>query len=755
MKDNEEFDMLLNEIPHATSVNHQHLIQQQQQQKTHNPHQNHHHGHVHVHDGHGFSPKHTIGMYYDNTSYHQNCNSPVSGLSLQSGDSSAASSLSGRSTPLEETKSQTPQRNTQFPNGFVLESNLPDSSVDFFDDSVDEVNLSRNLFNMNIRDGQDNFSNISGYPYGNVQFSDLSSVRTNNGYVENNGFLEDYRRCSSDIGGFGNPFTPNLMNLNQESMSALLGLQERCQIGNLSGSPYISPVPSDSLLPYLGSSVGTPWLQKMEHSINDESLRNLQFQEAAAAFVGDYNHIEEIQVHNTFPAATRPFVSNGFLYPMENGRTAHVYRGALDTPSSPHLTNPRRVGTTPNSWNPHSLSSVKSARNVETFSCEGSWILQGSSLNNVNNKRSDLSREHRKVLDGLSHSRRTPSIDCRNSLSPKMYNPFIMPLKYDSLCSFQGNIYSVAKDQNGCRFLQRKFDEGTPQEIEMIFNEIIHHVVELMVNPFGNYLIQKLLDVCTEQQRMQILIMVTSEPGELVRISLNTHGTRVVQKLIDTLKTREQISLVISALEPRFIHLMKDPNGNHVVQRCLQCLSSEDNKFIFDAAAKFCIDIATDRHGCCVLQKCISHSMGGRREKLVAEISIHGLFLAQDAYGNYVIQYIVEQLRIPSANATLHSQFQGNYVHLAMQKFSSNVVQKCLQYFNEENRIKIIHELLLSPQFEQLLQDPFANYVIQTALEVSKGSLHASLAGAIRPHAAALKMIPYFKRIYSKILSKK
>lgn len=55
-------------------------------------------------------------------------------------------------------------------------------------------------------------------------------------------------------------------------------------------------------------------------------------------------------------------------------------------------------------------------------------------------------------------------------------------------------------------------------------------------------------------------------------------STRVVQKLIETLKTRQQISRVISALEPGFLALIKDLNGNHVIQRCLQCLSKEDNK---------------------------------------------------------------------------------------------------------------------------------------------------------------------------------
>ena len=82
----------------------------------------------------------------------------------------------------------------------------------------------------------------------------------------------------------------------------------------------------------------------------------------------------------------------------------------------------------------------------------------------------------------------------------------------------------MAKDQHGCRFLQRKFSEGTLEDIEKIFVEIIDHIVELMTDPFGNYLVQKLLEVCNEDQRMQILQAITRKAGDLVRISCDMHG---------------------------------------------------------------------------------------------------------------------------------------------------------------------------------------------------------------------------------------
>ncbi|CAH8309743.1 unnamed protein product [Eruca vesicaria subsp. sativa] len=321
-----------------------------------------------------------------------------------------------------------------------------------------------------------------------------------------------------------------------------------------------------------------------------------------------------------------------------------------------------------------------------------------------------------------------------------------------NVCDIQGYVYLMAKDQHGCRFLQRIFDEGTPVDAMVIFNEVIAHVVELMMDPFGNYLMQKLLDVCTEEQRTQIVLVATAEPGQLIRISLNAYGTRVVQRLVETIRTGKQVSMVKSALRPGFLDLIKDLNGNHVIQRCLQCLGTEDNKFIFDAATKFCTEIATHRHGCCVLQKCIAYSMRQQREKLIAEISRNSLPLAQDPFGNYAVQFVIE-LRIPSAVAMMLAQLKGHYVQLSMQKFSSHMVERCLMHC-PESRPQIVRELVSVPHFDHLLQDPYANFVIQAALAATKGPLHASLVEVIRPHSI-LRNNPYCKRIFSRNLLKK
>ncbi|CAD6202427.1 unnamed protein product [Miscanthus lutarioriparius] len=364
----------------------------------------------------------------------------------------------------------------------------------------------------------------------------------------------------------------------------------------------------------------------------------------------------------------------------------------------------------------------------DAFHCDNSLMFDGKNMNFLERERERrFQRVNSRALE-LGSSR---------------------TLRFDNVVRVkEGSIYHMAKDQNGCRYLQDKFLEGK-HHVDAIFEGIINHIADLMISSFGNYLVQKMLEVCDEGQRLRIILVLTQDPvKQLIAISLNTHGTRVVQRLIETVRSRDQIMLIISALQPSFMLLVNDPNGNHVIQKCLTNFGAEDNKFIFEGAAANCFNMAVHRHGCCVLQRCISNARGVYQANLIVEICARGFELAQDPFGNYVVQYVLE-LKIPSANAHLASQFEGKYIYLSKQKVSSNVVERCLKFFPDDAKAVIVHELLLlsGSHFEQLLQDPYANYVIYTALLHTKGHLHSALVEAIRPHEDAIRTSPCCKRI--------
>ncbi|KAF7319842.1 RNA-binding protein [Mycena kentingensis (nom. inval.)] len=319
----------------------------------------------------------------------------------------------------------------------------------------------------------------------------------------------------------------------------------------------------------------------------------------------------------------------------------------------------------------------------------------------------------------------------------------------------QGEIPALCKDQHGCRYLQKKLEEGSAEHRDMIFRETFGHFADLMTDPFGNYLCQKLLEYSTDEQRS---VICESVAQDLVNISLNMHGTRAVQKMIDFLSSRRQadqrynaqIHSIIVALSLHVVVLIKDLNGNHVIQKCLNKLTPEDNQFIYNAVAANCVEVATHRHGCCVLQRCIDHASDHQRIQLVNEITYNALTLVQDPYGNYVVQYILDLNDNRFSDAVIR-QFTGNVCALSVQKFSSNVIEKCVRVAEHSTRKLLIEELLNRTRLEKLLRDSYGNYCVQTALDYAEPTQRALLVEGIRPVLPLIRNTPYGKRIQNKL----
>lgn len=314
---------------------------------------------------------------------------------------------------------------------------------------------------------------------------------------------------------------------------------------------------------------------------------------------------------------------------------------------------------------------------------------------------------------------------------------------------YVGHIYDLCRDQNGCRYLQRRLDEGQPGATAAIFRELVPHFSKLMVDPFGNYLCQKLVECCSKEQREEVLRRIGRD---LVGVSMNMHGTRAVQKIIDYVDTKNEVDSIRAAFKPNIVVLIQDPNSNHVIQRCLHKLSFQDKQFIYDAVTEGdnLVKIATHRHGCCVLQRCIDHASTSQKLQVVNDVIKHVFTLVQDPFGNYVVQYVLD-LNIQNVPKRIAENLKGCFVNLSTQKFSSNVVEKIMQSGSQEAISVIVAELVAYPEIATLLQDPYANYVIQTALVRSSEKQHKELADRIIPHLSVLRSTPYGKRIQAKI----
>ncbi|CAK7267437.1 hypothetical protein SEPCBS119000_002549 [Sporothrix epigloea] len=310
-----------------------------------------------------------------------------------------------------------------------------------------------------------------------------------------------------------------------------------------------------------------------------------------------------------------------------------------------------------------------------------------------------------------------------------------------------GTIYELCKDQHGCRYLQKQLENRIPEQVHMIWSETNQHVVELMTDPFGNYLCQKLLEYCNDDERT---VLIQNAALDMVRIALNQHGTRALQKMIEFISTEKHVQLIIEALRHRVVDLIQDLNGNHVIQKCLNKLTPANAQFIFDAVGGACVEVGTHRHGCCVLQRCIDHASGDQKSWLISRITQEAVTLIQDPFGNYVVQYIID-LNDHNYTEPLVTRLRGRICALSRHKFSSNVVEKCLRCSLDPSKDLIVEELLQPGEIDRLLRDSFANYVIQTALDYATPYMKVRLVDNIRPHLAQIRSTPYGRRIQAKI----
>jgi len=125
---------------------------------------------------------------------------------------------------------------------------------------------------------------------------------------------------------------------------------------------------------------------------------------------------------------------------------------------------------------------------------------------------------------------------------------------------FAGKIPDLCRDQNGCRHLQGELSKRDEETIEIIYNGAKPYFPDLMSDPFGNYLCQKLLETCNDTQRTELVKIVAPT---IVTISLNQHGTRAVQKLLDHLTLPEQVFLL-----PSYFNLVGRTCQGSIETRC-------------------------------------------------------------------------------------------------------------------------------------------------------------------------------------------
>ncbi|KAJ8602810.1 hypothetical protein CTAYLR_002583 [Chrysophaeum taylorii] len=351
--------------------------------------------------------------------------------------------------------------------------------------------------------------------------------------------------------------------------------------------------------------------------------------------------------------------------------------------------------------------------------------------------------------------RRQPPLNKQQPSSPVGAIPIF------SAAELRGRVAQLCRDQHGSRFLQAQLDEraSTPEKT-VILEEVVPKTRELAADVFGNYVVQKVL---TNGDQTAVDGVARELAGHAVALSLHVYGCRVVQKALDVLPPHQAVVLV-KEFRSNVVCCVHDQNGNHVIQKCVEttsrarrsperCTGDLGNQieFILDSFKGRARSLAMHAYGCRVLQRVLEHCSHAESSAILDELRDGELRqLIEDSYANYVVQHAIQYGRSQDRQI-LVAAVRANLVDFSRHKFASNVVEKCLDYGNPEQRSQLINEIFAEASTLRLLiVDNFANYVVQKVVDLADDHQLARVIDALKPVVPHVKHTPG-KHILGKI----
>ncbi|XP_058113538.1 pumilio homolog 5 isoform X2 [Magnolia sinica] len=319
------------------------------------------------------------------------------------------------------------------------------------------------------------------------------------------------------------------------------------------------------------------------------------------------------------------------------------------------------------------------------------------------------------------------------------------------LSDIAGRIVEFSADQHGSRFIQQKLENCSAEEKISVFEEVLPHAPTLMTDVFGNYVIQKFFEHGSPEQRKELANQLA---GRILPLSLQMYGCRVIQKALEVIELDQKTQLV-RELDGHVMRCVRDQNGNHVIQKCIECVPTEKIGFIIFAFRDEVATLSTHPYGCRVIQRVLEHCTDDQQSQwIVDEILQSACSLAQDQYGNYVTQHVLERGK-PHERSQIISKLAGQIVQMSQHKFASNVIEKCLEHGDAAERELLIEEIVGQTEGNDnlliMMKDQFANYVVQKILETCTNKQREILLSRIRVHLHALKKYTYGKHIVARV----
>ena len=320
-------------------------------------------------------------------------------------------------------------------------------------------------------------------------------------------------------------------------------------------------------------------------------------------------------------------------------------------------------------------------------------------------------------------------------------------INYSIFMNIKPKLLSLIKTQTGSRILQNYLPKTPQQIISLIYSEIYDKANLLLLDPYANYFCLKLFCCLNKNERISYLNLIVKN---IVTFSVNKIATYPIQCIVGHLITKEEKEIVIEPINKNLKKLALDIYGTHVLEKIILCLEPEYCKNLIRFILDNFVYLANHVNGLCLAKKILMMEYKKENFQLLHSILVnHCLDLIENPYGNYALQIVIDYWA-HSDVIDIISKILGHCTELSMMKYSSNVIERCIQKSEIFLNCFINETCFEKKSIGTLIKNSYGNYVIQTALKCAKNGMKISLINSIESNLNILgekKLINKWKSI--------
>lgn len=312
----------------------------------------------------------------------------------------------------------------------------------------------------------------------------------------------------------------------------------------------------------------------------------------------------------------------------------------------------------------------------------------------------------------------------------------------------------IVKEAQNSKLLQEEIKKRiicNNINIDIYFNYLKPKFIKLCFEQFGNYLIQDLIEISNVFMMREILNIIRTD---FMNLAFSPYGSRVLQKLIGFSKTSDMVNEISFLINQNFLDFTKNQNSIFIIVAFVKTFPTKYCRFIYREFNNNCLKIASNQHGCCLLQKCLTISPKNKYEDVLIENLLENLNkLLINSKSNYVIQSILNnKAKFEKFQVTIIDFILNNVDSLSKKKYSANFIEKLLVN-DQEFANKLLTTIFKKNLIETMLFNQYGHYIIQKLLKVIPEPYINSLVQKIGALLPKLESTHHGSKLVSKLVS--